>query len=163
MMHPETVSLHTQNVVNNIKNTAYYQKADMHVRRLMELAAYLHDIGKGPKEKWGNQKQPVFPDHPVDAIPMLQRILTEDIQDICEADIRSLVMLVAYHDLLGDCKYTGRNIEQIKDVIQSEEDLDRLFALSEADIQAINYGWYTQFVNDEDKYKQEILKIWKQE
>lgn len=162
-MHNETVSLHTQHVVNNIKDTTFYQNADTHIKHLLELAAYLHDIGKGPKEKWANQKQPAYPDHPVDAIPMLQRILVEDIQNISNEDIASIVKLVAYHDILGDCMFRDRDLAQIKDAISSEDDLDRLFALSEADIRAIDCFWYKSFMSDKDTYKQQILNIWKQE
>lgn len=162
-MHPETVSLHTQTVVSNIKRTSFYQQADAHTQKVLELAAYLHDIGKGPKEKWKDGKQPVYPDHPSDAIPMVCRILTEEVKNISDEDVRTILLLVAYHDILGDCKFCGRDVEQVVKVIKSEAELDMLFAISEADICSINTVWYDDFMKVKDEYRQQILDLWRQE
>lgn len=162
-MHPETVSLHTQTVVSNIKRISFYQQADAHTQKVLELAAYLHDIGKGPKEKWKDGKQPVYPDHPSDAIPMVCRILTEEVKNISDEDVRTILLLVAYHDILGDCKFCGREVEQVVKVIKSEAELDMLFAISEADICSINTVWYDDFMKVKDEYRQQILDLWRQE
>lgn len=162
-MHPETVSLHTQTVVCNIKDTAFYKHADSHSKKVLELVAYLHDIGKGPKEKWSDGKQPVYPDHPSDAIPMVCRILTEEVRDMSDEDVRTILLLVAYHDILGDCMFCGRDVEQVVKVIKSEVELDMLFAISEADICSIRSEWYDDFVKGEDEYRQKILSLWKRE
>ena len=162
-MHTETVSSHTQTVVSNIKRTVFYQQADSHTQKILELAAYLHDIGKGPKEKWKDGKQLVYPDHPSDAIPMVCRILTEEVKNISDEDVRTILLLVAYHDILGDCKFCGRDVEQVVKVIKSEAELDMLFAISEADICSINAGWYDDFMKVKDEYRQQILDLWRQE
>lgn len=162
-VHPETVSLHTQTVVSNIKKTAFYRQTDSHTQKVLELAAYLHDIGKGPKEKWKDGMQPDYPDHPSDAIPMACRILTEEVKNISDEDVRTILLLVAYHDILGDCKFCGRDVEQVVKVIKSEAELDMLFAISEADICSINAGWYDDFMKVKDEYRQQILDLWRQE
>lgn len=162
-MHSETVSLHTQTVVSNIKRTVFYQRADSHTQKVLELAAYLHDIGKGPNEKWKDGMQPDYPDHPGDAIPMVCRILTEEVKNISDEDVRTILLLVAYHDILGDCKFCGREVEQVVKVIKSEAELDMLFAISEADISSINTVWYDEFISGKDEYRKQILDLWKQE
>ena len=162
-VHPETVSLHTQTVVSNIKRTTFYQQADSHTQKVLELAAYLHDIGKGPKEKWKDGMQSVYPDHPSDAIPMVCRILTEEVRNVSDEDVRTILLLVAYHDILGDCMFCGRDVEQVVKVIKSEVELDMLFAISEADICSINAGWYDDFMKVKDEYRQQILDLWRQE
>ena len=162
-VHPETVSLHTQTVVSNIKKTAFYRQTDSHTQKVLELAAYLHDIGKGPKEKWKDGMQPVYPDHPSDAIPMVCRILTEEVRNVSDEDVRTILLLVAYHDILGDSKSCGRDVEQVVEVIRSEVELDMLFAISEADICSIRSEWYDNFVKGEDEYRQKILSLWRRE
>jgi hypothetical protein len=67
-----------------------------------------------------------YPDHPADAVPMLLRILTEEIESISDEEIRQVCMLVVYHDIIGDCMEKGREKQQVADVIESEDDLDML-------------------------------------
>lgn len=139
--HHENVSEHTLSVVKQIKDTSFYQQSDTHLRNLMELSAYLHDIGKGPKSKWENGVQPKYPDHPADAIPMLGRIFSEEVELVTEEDIRRVCMMVVYHDLIGDICAKDRTGEQLMNIIHSEEDVDLLNAISIADTKAINEGW----------------------
>ena len=108
-VHKETVSEHTLNVVSNVKKTRFYNRLSEKWQNVVLLAAYLHDIGKGPKEKWGNGIQRAYPDHPADAIDMLNRILTEDIEDISDKEVKRVCLLVDYHDLLGDVIGRGRD------------------------------------------------------
>ena len=149
--------------MSNIKKTAFYRQTDSHTQKVLELAAYLHDIGKGPKEKWKDGMQSVYPDHPSDAIPMVCRILTEEVRNVSDEDVRTILLLVAYHDILGDCKSCGRDVKQVVEVIRSEVELDMLFAISEADICSINAGWYDDFIKGKDEYRQRIMDLWRQE
>lgn len=156
VMHTETVSSHSQIVADNIKKTTYYQSCNAHDKSLLELAAFLHDIGKGPKEKWETGKQSFYPDHPADSLPMMERILVEEIESISEEDIRVLVMLVAYHDIVGGCMFENRNIQEIKGIAVKDGDVDKLICIAEADIQAINGSWYNSFIKEKSSFKQSI-------
>lgn len=150
-VHKESVSDHTLLVVDNIKKTDYYLKTDGHLKILMELAAYLHDMGKGPKDKWEDGIQPRYPDHPADAIPMLGRIFTKEIEHVTKEDIRRVCLMVVYHDLIGDICAKGRNEGQLYDVALSMEDLNLLNAISIADTRAINEKWITDTNGERQK------------
>lgn len=139
--HSETVSRHTIYVVNHVKETEFYDRIGMKWKSVVLFAAYLHDIGKGPKEKWKNGKQPVYKDHPADAIPMMVRILSEDIRYISDTEIRRVCLLVVYHDLLGEVIGKGRDFKEILALDLNRKDLYMLAALAEADIRAIGAGW----------------------
>lgn len=140
--HPETVSDHTLQVVAAIKQTRYYRNADEDKKELLELAAYLHDIGKGPHSKWKDEIQETFPDHPFDAIPMLGRIFIQEVKDVDEEDLRVIGLLVAYHDILGESVSGERNIKALRPVLKNEDDFEMLACLSEADIKSIDTSWW---------------------
>ena len=125
----------------------------------MKISAYLHDIGKGPKSKWTWNKgvQKAYPDHPVDAIPMLERILTEDFENITEEEIRKICLLVVYHDLVGDIICRGRDIQQIIDIVKDENELNLLIALSLADVSSINETWADSIRNEINDFKKKVL------
>lgn len=80
-MHHQSVSNHTITVVNNLSSTQYYSYLNEKEQYIVRLAAYFHDIGKGPKEKWKGGIQKAYPDHPVDALPMLQRIFLRTLKN----------------------------------------------------------------------------------
>ncbi|WP_243471941.1 DarT ssDNA thymidine ADP-ribosyltransferase family protein [Winogradskyella sp. MH6] len=141
-VHENNVSDHTLKVVKNLKKNQYYKDLNKRRKKIVKLAAYLHDIGKGPKKKWRDGKQPAYPDHPVDSLLMLQRILSEDIKDIKNSEIKIICKLVGYHDLLGDIVGKGRSKSQLFSIIENEKELMMLIALSMADVQAINTFWY---------------------
>lgn len=155
--HHMTVSDHTIDVVDKIKQTDYYQQADEHQRELMELAAYLHDIGKGPKSKWRDGIQPVYPDHPADAIPMLVRIFSEEIAELSDEDMRVLALMVVYHDIIGDHMSKKRKIEVFKPLIVSDADYDMLAALTEADIKSIDVMWWCEYIANKRRLRNEFL------
>lgn len=140
-VHSENVSDHTLNVVNNLIESNCYKEFEKKDQKILKLAAYLHDIGKGPKSKWKNGKQPAFADHPVDALPMLERILVEEIEKISDSKIRIICLLVAYHDLIGEIIGKGRDIQQLFDIINTEKELKLLVCLNRADVTAINIMW----------------------
>ncbi len=138
-VHHESVSDHTIAVVNNLPKSQYYPFLDEREKGIVKLAAYFHDIGKGPQEKWSGGIQRVYPDHPADALPMLERILSEDFEKIKYDAYKDICLLVAYHDLLGGIldKENRRSIEELNRLALSDKELYMLATLSEADIRAI--------------------------
>lgn len=158
--HKDTVDEHTKEVVREMKKTAYYQGASDELKSVLILAAYLHDIGKGPINKWKEGKMKgAYPDHPADAIPMLKRILTEEIENLTDDDIRRICMMVVYHDIVGDCQEKGRDKQQIADLIENEDDLEMLFAISCADAKAITGAWGLNIFGRKRSFAEEIMKM----
>ncbi len=139
--HNENVSDHTKKVVNNLGNSKYFQELSISDQNILQLSAYLHDIGKGPKSKWEDGIQPAYSDHPADAIPMIERILVEDFENLNEYEIRKVCLLVAYHDLIGDIVGKDRSKQELFNLIDDENELNMLIAISLADISAINATW----------------------
>ena len=129
-------------------------------KSILLLAAYLHDMGKGPKKKWKEGKMTrAYPDHPVDAIPMLARILTEEIESLSEDEIRLVCMLVVYHDIVGDCIEKEREKKQVAELIECEDDLEMLFALSCADSKAICGLWGIDIQSSKTSFAKQIMKM----
>lgn len=158
--HKDTVDEHTKEVVREMKKTAYYQGASDELKSVLILAAYLHDIGKGPINKWKEGKMKgAYPDHPADAIPMLKRILTEEIENLTDDDIRRICMMVVYHDIVGDCQEKGRDKQQIADLIENEDDLEMLFAISCADAKAILGAWGVGIFGRKKAFAAQIMKL----
>jgi len=139
--HHEDVGVHTTTVVRELLASAEYAALNSADKRLVEIAAFLHDIGKGPKSRWqgngGRQKND--PDHPISSVIMLRRILTEEIATIKPRSIRVLAKLVCYHDLVGDIVGKGRNEEQLDAIAETERELDMLIALGKADMKALGF------------------------
>lgn len=140
-VHFEDVGQHTQTVVRNLLASDEYAAMNSADQRLVEIAAYLHDIGKGPKSRWADNdgKQKNDPDHPIGSVIMLRRILTEEITTIKPRSIRVLAKLVCYHDLVGDIVGKGRHEQQFVDIAGTERELDMLIALGKADMSALNF------------------------
>lgn len=145
--HSKTVGEHTKDVVKNVRNSSAFAICPEKEKDILCLSAYLHDIGKGPINKWYNGEQRVWPDHPAEALPMVERILSNEVENIEPWEVERIVLLVAYHNLLGDIvkgaddyfKYNGRSIDELRKLKLFWDDLDSLKTLSEADIQAINH------------------------
>ncbi len=135
--HHEDVGAHTRTVVDKLRNSGLYQGLSNREKVLVEFSAYLHDIGKGnsPRDDQGCQK--TDPDHPARAIPLVQRILIEDIESLDKEEIRQVLLLVAYHDLIGDIVGKGRDRRQLLGVIECAEDFDMLAALNCADVESL--------------------------
>jgi len=158
--HNDTVDVHTLRVVEEMKGQEYYQRASHDIKNLLLLVAYLHDIGKGPKDKWEDKKMVrAYPDHPADAIPMLKRILIHEVANMSEEDIRKICMSVIYHDIVGECMNKGRDIEQIANVITNKDDLELLFAMSIADTKAINPHWADCIIDRKQKFCEKVLAL----
>ena len=100
-----------------------------------------------------------YPDHPADAIPMLGRILIEDIEFLNDDEIRWLCMLVVYHDLISECCERERDKLQIVDLIECENDYDILTAISIADASAINDFWGRKIIRDAVAMRVEVMKL----
>lgn len=135
--HREDVGAHTRTVVDKLRNSELYEDLPDRGKVLVEFAAYLHDIGKGNSPRDDQGRQTVDPDHSARAIPLVQRILTEDIEALNEEEVRQVILLVAYHDLIGDIVGKGRDRQQLLDVIECVEDFDMLAALNCADVESL--------------------------
>lgn len=151
--HLKTVSEHTKDVVKNVRNSSAFAICPEKEKDILCLSAYLHDIGKGPINKWYNGEQREWPDHPAEALPMVERILSDEIENIEPWEVKRIVLLVAYHDLLGDIvkgadklfKYNGRSIDELRKMKLSRDEFNDLKIISEADIKAINHEWFEKF------------------
>lgn len=157
IIHTATVDEHTRCVVENVRQTDCYKSANPNDQKILLLAAYLHDIGKGPKEKWQGEVQYIYPDHPYDAAFGLQRILSEEIECIETDDIRRSCLLVLFHDIVGDCLFKGRDRQQIVRIIADEKDIDMLIALGIADAKSLNSTWYEQMKYCCKNFKKDIV------
>jgi hypothetical protein len=155
----DTVDIHLQKVAANIQNTDFYRKADEELKNVMKLAAYLHDIGKGPLQKWNGYVQYIYVDHTYDAIPMLHRIFTQDIRTVSEDSIRRVCLAVVYHNIAGDCILKGRDRREMADVINDENDIDMLIAMNLADVQATNTTWYQQMTYCKRSLKKDVMDL----
>lgn len=145
-VHKETVDVHTKQVVETLLSLPEFGDLDARQKALVELAAYLHDIGKGPKKRWLDEKtgdclQKNDPDHPLNGMIMVARILTEEVRSIKLANAKLIAKLVCYHDLVGDVLGRGRNNAQIAKVANNEEELKLLFMLGKADATTLGFCW----------------------
>lgn len=148
-VHHETVDEHTLQVVANVEDSSFFDELGPKRKNAVRLAAYLHDIGKGPKSKWDWNEgiQKAYPDHPADAIPMLERILSDDFAQLSEKEIRWICLLTVYHDLMGDIIGRGRDEQELFHLKLSEKDLYMLAALAEADVRALREDWSSGFAD----------------
>jgi hypothetical protein len=158
-IHQKNVSDHTTQVVECLQELDEYENSNSKDQDILKISAYLHDIGKGPKSKWNWNKgiQKAYPDHPADAIPMLERILIEDFENITEEEIRKICLLVVYHDLVGDIICRGRDIQQIINIVKDENELNLLIALSLADVSSINETWADNIKEEVNDFKKKVL------
>lgn len=142
-VHKHDVGTHTEKVVEELLSSPEYAELQPDQQVLVELAAYLHDIGKGPKSRWTKRggKQTVDAAHPLRSTEMLVRILTEEVPPQDESVVRRVCKLVCYHDLVGDIVGKGRNREQLAEIIEDVEDLDMLIALGKADMSSVANKW----------------------
>lgn len=159
-VHTEDVGTHTQSVVRILLASEEYAALNSADQLLVELAAYLHDIGKGPKSRWAdnNGKQKVDPDHPLRSADMLQRILTEEIGTIKQRSVRVLIKLVCYHDLVGDILGKGRKPEQLVEIAETERELDMLIAIGLADMRSVNPLWNIMCADKVPQLRDRVLE-----
>ena len=160
-VHTEDVGAHTLSVVRNLISSPEFGGLSQADQRLVELAAYLHDIGKGPKSRWADKggKQQVDPDHPIKSAEMLRRILTGEVTEIKPRSVRVLMKLVCYHDLIGDILGKGRNPEQLEEIAGTERELDMLIALGLADMRSVNPYWNMQHAIKVPNLRARVLAV----
>lgn len=145
-IHKRSVDIHTLEVVEKLKALPEFTSLPSEYQNRVELAAYLHDIGKGPKARWANNGglQKVDPDHPVHAMPMMVEILTEHVKKVKPENAQLLLKLVCYHDLVGEVLGKGRDEQQIINAIGTNLELDMLFALGKADATSLVEWWWDE-------------------
>jgi len=157
LMHGQSVGEHTLSVVSGLQNLPEFGGLSQRDQILVKLAAYLHDIGKGPRSRWPDGRQKVDEDHPLKALPMLKRILTEDVEQIQERSVKILSKLVCYHDIIGGIIGRGRRPEELENIVEDENELNMLIALCKADIRAVNLGWCDDSAIE--RLKQRVLQV----
>ncbi len=145
-VHRNTVDVHTLEVVENLRSLREFADLPPDYQDRVELAAYLHDIGKGPKSRWADNGglQKVDPDHAVRAMPMMVEILTEHVKKVKQENAELILKLVCYHDLVGEVLGKGRDEQQIVDVARTKLELDMLFALGKADATSLVEWWWNE-------------------
>ena len=140
-IHKDDVGQHSRTVAKLVQQDDSFSEYSEREKNILILSAYLHDIGKGPRSRWENGIQKVDDDHPRKSLPMLKRILCEDIGGLSKKDIRQIHMLVVYDDLVGDIAANGRDKNQLFQIVKSKTDVDLLISLGRSDMGAINELW----------------------
>jgi hypothetical protein len=143
-IHKKTVDVHTNEVVMRLRGMPEFQNLPAEFQPRVELAAYLHDIGKGPKARWSDNGglQKVDPDHAAGAMPMMAEILTQHVKKVKQENAELILKLVCYHDLVGEVLGKGRDEQQVVDVAASKLELDMLFMLGKADATSLVECWW---------------------
>ncbi|WP_336928869.1 DarT ssDNA thymidine ADP-ribosyltransferase family protein [Vibrio cholerae] len=158
--HTDDVGTHSRKVAEGLNQLREYNELSEEDKEIVLLSAYLHDIGKGPKSRWGQDGMTrADNDHAVKSLPMLKRILTEDIGGLSEESIRKIVILVTYDDLIGDIVARDRDENQLVDVIENENDLNMLIALAKADMNSINISWVISHGPSIEALKSRMLQV----
>jgi len=156
--HSDDVGTHSRRVAGLVVTSPEYQALGNEDKVILELAANFHDIGKGPKTRWTNSfMDKADNNHALKSLPMLERILGQEIGGLSRDAIRKLVMLVTYDDLLGDIAANGRDKQQLFDIVTSESEVNMLVALSRADIGSINQGWLFNTTAQIEQLKNEAI------
>lgn len=157
-VHNDDVKTHTLKVVKNVTEHAYFKTLNDEDKNILKLAAYLHDIGKGPKSKWKDGVQAAYSDHPVDSLKMLKRILVEDVQELSRYEIRMICLLVGYHDIIGEIFGKNRDKKQLFNILKTEEEFDMLDCLGYSDVKSFNNTWSLTYGVRKNKLKNEFLE-----
>lgn len=158
--HSDDVGTHSRKVAGGLFMLNEYNRLSSEDRNIVLLSAYFHDIGKGPKLRWGqNGMDRADNDHAVKSLPMLKRILTEDIGGLSEDSIRKIVILVTYDDLIGDIVAKGRDEKQLISVIRTENDLNMLIAIAKADMNSINPIWVMTHHGSIEAIKSRVIQV----
>ncbi|MDY0953154.1 DarT ssDNA thymidine ADP-ribosyltransferase family protein [Stenotrophomonas rhizophila] len=145
-IHKHSVDKHTKDVARVLLELPEYELLPDRSKVIVEIAAYLHDIGKGPRARWASNGgvQKIDPNHPVGAMPMVAEIMTEHVESVRLEDAKSILKLVCYHDLVGDVLGRDRDERQIVDVVDNRGELDMLFAIGKADATSLVEKWWNQ-------------------
>jgi len=103
-------------------------------QQILRLSAYLHDIGKKGVQRTDGE-------HPRKSLPMLKRILIEDIGGLSNSEIYLIVILVVYDDLVAEIVANDRDSSQLHKLIRNQSDVNMLISITKADMKSINPSW----------------------
>lgn len=157
-IHEDDVGQHSRTVAELVLQDDCFSEYSEREKNVLILSAYLHDIGKGPKSRWKDGIQKVDDDHPRKSLPMLKRILCEDIGGLSKKDIRQIHLLVVYDDLVGDIVARGRDKNQLFQIVKSKTDVDLLISLGRSDMGAINESWVSENTKKIEALRQEAYE-----
>ena len=132
----KTIGQHSTEVVNCLKNQEKFSNYSTEDRNILLLGAILHDTGKIRDLKNDATIDRPILDHAADSLRYAACFIYNEIENISEEEIRKLLMLVTYHDIIGDCLGKGRNWSQIINIINDEKDYRMLVSIGRADIEA---------------------------
>lgn len=155
-IHKEDVGAHSRRVATLLNTEPVFHELSKKEQLVVTLAAYLHDVGKGPKSRWKDGIQKVDDTHPIKSLPMLKRILTKDIGGLSNREIRQIVMLVVYDDLVGDVIGNKRSEDQIKNIIKIKSDVDMLILIAKCDMNSINTSWVTNGIDEIEELRERM-------
>jgi len=154
-MHKEDVGKQSRTVSELVKQDSKFGEYSELEKNLLVISAFFHDIGKGPKSRWPNGIQKVDDEHPRKSLPMLKRILCEEIGGLSKKDIRRIHILVVYDDLVGDIVANGRDKKQLFKIVRNKTDVDLLISIGKSDMRAINEKWFTDNIEKIETLRQE--------
>lgn len=158
--HNSTVSAHSKRVFDNLEEIKEYAYLSQRNRTLVKISAFLHDIGKGPSSRWlNNIMGEADPNHSLKSLPMLKRILSQEVEWLTEEDIYKIFICVTYDDLVGEIIGKSRNKKQLFDLIKSKEILDLLFTLGKADLKDVNSLWLDDESGFDTLYEEALQEI----
>lgn len=157
--HTSSIEEHSYRVHDNLFDLEEFQALDRGDRLIARLASLLHDIGKGPASRWPRKimnKQDF--NHSVRSLPMLQRILSAEIEEITEEEIEKLFVCVTYDDLIGEIVGKGRDKEQLFVFNDSVDIVNLLFAVGKADMKDVHEPWLEEHEDALDALYEEAIQ-----
>ncbi|MDC4458924.1 DarT ssDNA thymidine ADP-ribosyltransferase family protein [Acinetobacter baumannii] len=158
--HNSTVGTHSKRVFNNLEDIKEYDYLVERDRLLVKISAYLHDIGKGPCSRWNNRvMHEADLNHSLKSLPMLKRILSQEVELLTEDDIYKIFICVTYDDLVGEIIGKDRNKKQLFDLIKSKDILDLLFTIGKADLKDVNSSWLDDESSFDALYAEALQEI----
>lgn len=157
--HASTLQEHSYRVHDNLCELEEFQSLGASDQLIAKIASLLHDIGKGPASRWPNQimnKQDF--NHSVRSLPMLERILSTEIEEITEEEIEKLFICVTYDDLIGEIVGKGRDKEQLFVFNDSVDIVNLLFAVGKADMKDVHEPWLEEHEDALDALYMEAIQ-----
>ena len=163
--HGETILDHTREVLEDLEE--YIQDMSEDRKKIIRLAALLHDIGKAVSYKWVEEKQkPTFHGHAEESMKIAERMLKKYAASSGEF-LKNIIELVQEHDAflhLVDQRGNSKSLKYLKKFSQKNvsfgETLDNLVAIAKADNKRAksaekDFGAIQGIVNDLGKYREQ--------
>ncbi len=138
-----SVADHSKKVAQNVREHEQFGQLRESEKTLVELAAFLHDVGKGSNFIKPDGSFCQDDDHNLYALPIVVDLL-KMVETFSVEDAHLLLKLVAYSDLLGDIMGKDRPENQLTQVVKSFHEYQLLKILSNADINATHPKWWTE-------------------